>query len=53
MYLYTVKCQFAERMCSCGNNEFFSSITTRASVSIEAVLFSVFKTGVLSYLRVF
>ena len=31
----------------------FSSITTRASVSIEAVLFSVFRTGVLSYLRVF
>lgn len=53
MYLYAVKCQFAERMCSCGNNEFFLSITTRASVSIEAVLFSVFRTGVLSYLRVF
>lgn len=31
----------------------FLSITTRASVSIEAVLFSVFRTGVLSYLRVF
>lgn len=31
----------------------FSSITTRASVSIDAVLFSVFRTGVLSYLRVF
>lgn len=31
----------------------FSSITTRASVSIEAVLFSVFRTGVLPYLRVF
>lgn len=23
MYLYAVKCQFAERMCFCGSNEFF------------------------------